>query len=50
MEPDVKAYHPDGYVRVYSAKGKPLDVNGNELGDPGVGEPETRFDLPPDVP
>ena len=50
MEPDAKGYHPDGYVRIYDAKGKPLDMNGNELGDPGVGEAETHFDLPPDVP
>jgi len=39
---------PNGSFRIYNSKGVPTDEFGQQLGDAGVGQPETHFQFPPD--
>jgi hypothetical protein len=44
MEPTAR--YQNGYARVYNSDGVPVDLSGNPLGNAGIGQPETHFELP----
>ena len=48
MEKGADPQYPNGYFRLYDAKGIPIDGDGTPLGNYGVGQEDTHFPLDPD--